>query len=40
MQSGIPIKRGGGTIRAIAVSRADSSTDIPIAEAALEDPVQ
>jgi glc operon protein GlcG len=37
MQGGIPIMRGGDIIGAIGVSGADSSTDVPIAEAALTD---
>ena len=40
MQGGIPISRGGEIVGAIGVSGADSSTDIPIAEAALTDPAQ
>jgi glc operon protein GlcG len=40
MQGGIPLKRRGEIIGAIGVSGADSSSDISIAEAALEDPAQ
>jgi uncharacterized protein GlcG (DUF336 family) len=40
MQGGIPLKRRGEIIGAIGVSGADSSVDIPIAEAAVEDPAQ
>jgi glc operon protein GlcG len=40
MQGGIPLKRRGEIIGAIGVSGADSSFDIPIAEAAAEDPAQ
>jgi glc operon protein GlcG len=37
MQGGIPLLRGGSVIGAIGVSGADSSTDVPIAEAAVTD---
>ena len=37
MQGGIPILRGGNIIGAIGVSGADSSTDVPIAESAVQD---
>lgn len=37
MQGGIPLLRDGSIIGAIGVSGADSSTDVPIAEAALTD---
>jgi glc operon protein GlcG len=40
MQGGIPLKRRGEIIGAIGVSGADSSFDIPIAEAAVQDPAQ
>lgn len=40
MQGGIPLKRRGEIIGAIGVSGADSSFDIPIAEAAVEHPAQ
>jgi glc operon protein GlcG len=40
MQGGIPLKRRGEIIGAIGVSGADSSFDIPIAEAAVEEPAQ
>lgn len=37
MQGGIPVVHDGQIIGAIGVSGADSSTDVPIAEAALTD---
>jgi uncharacterized protein GlcG (DUF336 family) len=37
MQDGIPIMRGSDIVGAIVVSGADSSADVPIAEAALTD---
>jgi glc operon protein GlcG len=37
MQGGIPLLRDGSVIGAIGVSGADSSTDVPIAEAAITD---
>ncbi|MBV8276419.1 MAG: heme-binding protein [Verrucomicrobia bacterium] len=37
MQGGIPLLRDGGIVGAIGVSGADSSTDVPIAEAAVSD---